>query len=168
MSALAFEALLPEQITVVSGIDEGVEIDLRCAAWSVLECGGLSIAQILIDNRTAPGATGSSPLPGAEDELRTSLPFQITGYCDPDGVAHPTARIGLRRNWVFLTQHLFRPSATGPLSATYQSEDPDEAPIDFLIQFATPDMPTRAVTDWTCNLPVVLPHGALVPEATGS
>ena len=41
-------------------------------------------------------------------------------------------------------------------------------PIEFRIQFGTPEIPGASVSEWTCNLPVTLPAGALVPEATGS
>lgn len=156
-----------EQITVTSGLDDS-EITLRNAAWVVMEARGLSIPQVLVENRVAPGAVGSTELPGAELELRTSLPFQITGAVDPDGDAHPTPQIGLRRNWLLLVQHLIRPSVDGALDAVYQSIDPDEDPIEFRIQFGTPEIPGASASEWTCNLPIILPGGALVAQAAGS
>lgn len=150
-----------EQITVTSGFDAS-PITLRNQAWVVMEMRSLSVPQVVIDNRIAPGIVGSTELPGAELELRTSLPFQITGAVDPDGDAHPTPQIGLRRNWLLLVQHLIRPSVDGALDAVYQSIDPDEDPIEFRIQFGTPEIPGASATEWTCNLPVVLPGGALL------
>lgn len=172
MTAQAWGALMPEQITVTSGLDGVTEITLRNNAWIVMEMRGLTIPQILIDNRISPGGVGSTPLEGAELELRTSLPFQMTGTVEADNETVPTAivdgRVGMRRHWVYLTQHLFRPSIEGPLDAVFQSIDPDEAEIEFGIQFATPEIPGAWVSEWTCNLPVVLHGGALIAEAAGS
>lgn len=172
MTAQAWGALMPEQITVTSGLDGVTEITLRNNAWIVMEMRGLTIPQILIDNRINPGGVGSTPLEGAELEVRTSLPFQMTGTVEIDNETVPTAiadgRVGLRRHWVYLTQHLFRPSIDGPLDAVYQSVDPDEDPIEFGIQFTTPEVPGRWVSEWTCNLPVVVHGGALIAEAAGS
>mgnify|MGYP000729993292 CR=1 FL=1 len=169
MSRQPWEVFGGENIVVTSGIDPGVTVSLRNDAWVVLETRGLSIPQVIIENRVAPGEVGSTELPGAENELRTSLPFQITGTHFVDGTAYAVSpQIGLRRNWVYLVQHLIRPSRDGALDAVYQSIDPDEAPIPFRIQFPAPEIPGGAVAEWTCNLPVVLPNGALVPEAAGS
>lgn len=169
MSRQPWEAFGGEQITVTSGIDPGVDITLRNPAWVVMETRGLSIPQVLIDNRIIPGEVGTVELPGAENELRTSLPFQITGTHFVDDTAHTvSSQIGLRRNWVYLVQHLIRPSRDGALDAVYQSIDPDEDEIEFRIQFGTPEIPDAAAADWTCNLPVVIPAGALVAEVTGS
>lgn len=168
MSRQPWETFGGEQITVTSGIDPGLEITLRNNAWVVMETRGLSIPQVLIENRIIPGEVGTVELPGAENELRTSLPFQMTGDYPPDGDQFADPRVGLRRNWIYLVQHLIRPSVDGALDAVYQSIDLDEDPIEFRIQFGTPEIPGASVSEWTCNLPVTLPAGALVPEASGS
>ncbi len=168
MSRQLWEAFRGEQITVTSGIDPGVEVTLRNNAWVVMEARGLSIPQILIENRIIPGEVGTVELAGAETELRTTLPFQMTGDYPPEGAQYADPRVGLRRNWIYLVQHLIRPSRDGALDAVYQSIDLDEDPIAFRIQFGTPEIPGAAVSEWTCNLPVTIPAGALVPEAAGS
>ena len=102
MSRQPWEAFGGEQITVTSGIDPGLEITLRNNAWVVMETRGLSIPQVLIENRIIPGEVGTVELPGAENELRTSLPFQMTGDYPPDGDQFADPRVGLRRNWIYL------------------------------------------------------------------
>lgn len=154
-----------EQITVTSGLDGTTPITLRNYAWAVLETRGLSIPQILIDNRNAPGGKGSTALAGAELEVRTSLPLQMSGGSTPAGDPYDDPRVGLRRNWILFAQHLILPSVDGPLDAVYQSIDPDEDPIDFGIQFSTSDIPTASATEWTCSIAVVLHGGALIPAA---
>lgn len=161
MSGQVPEVFGIEQITVTSGFDAS-PITLRNQAWVVMEMRSLSVPQVVIDNRIAPGIVGSTELPGAELELRTSLLLQMSGFCTPAGVAHPSPAIGLRRNWLMLMTHLVRPSVDGALAASYQSADPDEDPIAFEVQFGTPEIPGASATEWTCNLPVVLPGGALL------
>jgi hypothetical protein len=168
MSAQNFGVFAPESLIVVSGLDGVTEVDCLCAAWVFLDLGNLSVPAVSFDNRPAPGVPGSNELPGIEDELRTSLPFQISGTHDRDGELYPTARTGMRRNWAFLTRHLFLPSEEAALDATYHSEDPDEDPYDFRIQFAGVSISTRSVGEMTGTVQVILPDGALVNRETGS
>ena len=164
MTAMPWEVFAPEQLTVTSGLNPAVEIDLLAPAWMVLDLARLSIPNILIDNREAPGGTGSNPLPGAELELRAALPFWITGSVDRNGIEPSiSTEAQFRRHWVYLSQHLFVPSGDDALDAVYQSPDPDEDPIEFRIQFAAPDIPARWPSDWQGLLNVVLPDGALIP-----
>ena len=105
-----------------------------------MEARGLSIPQVLIENRVAPGAVGSTELPGAELELRTSLPFQITGAVDPTATPTRHRRSGCAGTGCYSSStSSARPSMA--LDAVYQSIDPDEDPIEFRIQFGTPEIP---------------------------
>ena len=168
MSAQNYGVFAPESLVVTSGLDGTTEIDCLCAAWVFLDLGNLSVPAVSFDNRAAPGVPGSNELPGIEDELRTSLPFQITGTHDHAGNEHPSARIGMRRNWSRLTNHLFIPSDDAALDAVYHSEDPDEAPYEFRIQFSTVSISTRSVGEMTGTVQVILPDGALVSREIGS
>lgn len=165
---MPYEVFSPEQLTVTSGADPGVEVDLLCPSWLVLDLADLSIPAISLDNRAAPGVPGSNELDPIEDELRVSLPFHLGGDCDRSGNAYARVRTGFRRNWSFLVQHLFLPSEDSALDATYQPDDPDEDPIEFRIQFGTPTITERYPSLWVGTMLVVLPDGALVSREIGS
>ena len=155
--------LAPEQITVTSGADPGVEITLRNGAWFFPEFDDLTNPNVVHDNRIAPGIPGRNPLPGIEDELRATLPFWLTGSWSLEGdEATTNPRAGLRRNWRYLNHHLILPAIA--LNATYQSADIDEDPIEFKIQFLQPAV-TRYPGEWVGTFPVILPDGALFAEA---
>lgn len=153
--------LAPEQVTVTSGADPMVTIDLRNRALFFPEFDDLSNPNVLFDNRVAPGIPGRNVLPGIEDELRATLPFWLTGTWDLEADAEPSVapRAQLRRNWRYMNEHLILPSVA--LDATYQSADEDEDPIDFQIQFLQPVV-TRYPGEWVGTIPVILPKGALI------
>ena len=162
--SMTWEVFSPEQLTVHADVD----IDLLCPAWVALDLANLSVPQTTFENRVAPGVAGSNPLAGIEDQLSTTLPFHLTGFCDRFGVEYASMQTGFRRNWVFLCQGLFIPDgATTAWDATYTPPDEDEDPIEFRIQFAAPTITERHPTQWVLTVPVILPDGALIP-ASGS
>lgn len=169
MTAFDWEMFDPEQVLVTSGVDAGVTVPLLCPAWMVLDLVKWSVPTRVIDNRPRPGEVGSVALDAGTDELRTSNRFMLTGTVDVDGAPAADAQVQFRRHWVYLCQHLFLPET--PLAATYTPADPDEADIEFTIQFDTPQLnPENGMwpTDWTTTLQVVLPDGPLIPAWTGS
>lgn len=166
MSEMPWQLFYPEMVEITSGLDGTTVIPMLCDAWMLLDLVKMSVPTRIIENRPFVGGTGSTPLDAATDELRTGMRFQLTGTYEQDGtpVAAANVRAQFRRHWVFLNQHLFLP--VEPLDATYTPPDPDEDPIDFQIQFGTPDLnPENGMwpTDWSTVLQVVLPGGPLIP-----
>lgn len=144
------------------------DVDMLCPAWIVLDLANLWVPTVLYDNRVAPGLTGQTALEGVQDELRTSLPFRMTGAVDHLGNAHPDPVTGFRRNWVYLCQNVFLPPTAPAHTALYQSPDAYEEPFEFDIQVATPVIGDRYRTMWEGTLPVILPGGALVLPGAAS
>ena len=169
MSAHNPATFAPEQLTVTSGVDPGVTINLIDFAWIVPDLVKLSVPAVVIDNRPAPGVGGTTPLPPASDEVRATLTMHITGQVKADGTpTDTTLQAQFRRHWVYLSQHLFIPSGADALDAVYTPVDPDEDDIACRIQFATPSLGDLWPTDWVGTLNVVLPDGPLIPAAAGS
>ena len=169
MSAFDWEIFDPEQVMVTSGVNPALDIPLLCPAWMVLDLVKWSVPTRVVENRPNLGGVGSVALDSAVEELRTSNRFLITGTVDGDGEEVADASVQFRRHWVYLCQHLFLPEA--PLAAVYTPVDPDEDPIEFTLQFDTPQLnPENGMwpTDWTTTLQVVLPDGPLIPAAGGS
>lgn len=155
--SMPFEVFDPEQLTIN-------DVPMRCAAWMVLDLENLWIPTISFDNRVAPGVAGSVPFDGSFEEIRTSLPFWITGYCDPDGVPYDDVRVGFRRNWRILATEVFD---AGIGTATYQSADAEEDELPFRIQVPTPTISERYPSDWKGSLAVILPDGPLIGADPG-
>jgi len=151
------EALLPEQLTIN-------DVPMRTKAWLVLDLENLWIPTITFDNRVNPGVAGSRPFDGTVDETRTSLPFWLTGSCDPDGVPYDDMRVGFRRNWRILASEVFTASIA---EAEYQSADPEEVELPFRIQVATPTISERYPATWVGSLSIVLPDGPLIGADPG-
>lgn len=150
--SMPFEVFAPEQLVIN-------DIDMLCPAWMVLDLANLWIPTVVHENRVNPGVAGSRPLDGAIDELRTTLPFYITGYCDPDGVPYSDMRVGFRRNWRILANEVF---VAETVSCTYTPPDPEESPLTISIQVGTPAISERYPTDWMGSLPIILPYGPLI------
>lgn len=154
MSAMAFDALLPEQLTVNS-------VDLRGPMCLVLDLSRLWVPKSTWENRVASGVTGSTALAGIQDELVTSIPFWLTGAVDWEGNPYDDFYVGFRRNWRYLANNVFLPSGDATYPAVYTSPDTDEGDIDFEIQIHEPRIESRWPCTWTGELEVCLPGGAL-------
>ena len=152
---MPYEMFAPEQLTING-------VDMLGPAWIVLDMSNLWIPTATWDNRVAPGVAGSNAEPGIENELRTSLPFKLTGECDRFGDPTSSPRVGFRRNWNYLRLNLLLlDGSVTSFDATYQSADVDEAPIEFQIQVLDITISERTPTDWSGSLQVCLPAGAL-------
>lgn len=143
-----------EQLTINS-------VDTIGPAWIWRDLSNLWIPTSTFANRVAPGVPGSSPLPGIQDELHTSLPFWISGTCDWEGNPYSDPYVGFRRNWRYLMNNVFLPPTAAYYEAVYQSPDADEAPITFPIQVVAPSISGRHLDVWEGDVAVIIPTGAL-------
>lgn len=154
MSTMPVETFGIEQLTINS-------VDMRCAAWVLLDLADLWDPRTVFENRPSPGIGGTNPLPGVQDELVVSLPFWLTGSVDWEGNPYTNVETGFRRNRLALNNNLLLPGADATLAATYTSPDPDETPIDFGIQVRGLTWEDRKPSQWTGRLELCLPEGAI-------
>lgn len=155
MPALPYEFFAPEQLTI-----NGVE--MLGPAWMLLDLADLWVPLNVVANREIPGSGGRLPLVPVGDQIEVSLPLRLIGDVDWNGDPHPDPIVGFRRNWVYLVENVFSPPDSGVAwDAIYQSPDPAESPVEFLVQVQAPTVSERFPTLWEGAVTLVLPGGAI-------